>query len=171
MSLKKALMAKERPTAEFPIQVKDPSKYQAQVTRFHAQLRVFSEAGKDVGEINKKLKNAERALKRCYKVLNLRALAPPDFESLVYLHPPTVSQVEGKSIEDVPLWNDDTFRPALIAATAYDADMSAEEWASVISEGMSEGEFKALWSTVLSLNTLPRSVSGAVPKEFEQTPL
>jgi type II secretory pathway pseudopilin PulG len=164
MSLKEELLKKERPTVDFPIQVKDATKAQAKLTALQNQLRMLQSAGKETGEVEKQLKSAVRAVKRCYKTLKLRALTPAEFEDLVYLHPPTPEQVEGKNIDDVPLWNEDVFRPALISRTVINAGMNEDDWAEVL-PNLNDGEYRLLWSTVLSLNTLPRQMPSNLPKD------
>ena len=164
MALKDDLLKKDRPAVMFPIQIKDPSKIQLTIADLEKQKRILILAKKDTSVVDKKIANANRQLKKCFREIRLLSLEPAEYEKLVYENPPTVEQVKGKSIEDVPLWDDSTFQPALIAATAVDAGMTAEEWSETIKSSFTAGEFRMLWAAVLGINNLPRQISAALPK-------
>jgi hypothetical protein len=79
--------------------------------------------------------------------VEVRALPPVEWDALIGLHP----------AEDTSLrWNDETFRPAALAACVYAPDGSqrdAEWWASLRKAGtVTAGELNALYAAVIRLN-------------------
>lgn len=119
---------------------------------------------------------AQAALEGCYETILLRALpltGEVTVESLIAEHPPTPDQMAkakrereearrlGDPVPPWPSWNDDTFRPALLAATA-DGDMTAEDWSTMLGDRMSTGEVRGLWAACMAVNLLGRAADPVV---------
>ncbi|MBW0088232.1 hypothetical protein I4I73_03255 [Pseudonocardia sp. KRD-184] len=82
--------------------------------------------------------------------LKLRALPADEFEQLMAEHPPTDQQRE-----DGAIWNEATFRPALLSRSEVPLDgeesLSWEDWAQLMTL-LPFGEVRELFDTALALN-------------------
>lgn len=102
----------------------------------------------EVQEAARKVDGAQAKLDACYEPLTLTALPPADFEALMAAHPPTKEQ-RSKDFE----WNEETFRPALLAVTV-EGDMTEDDWAEMNKSGqITWGEFTALFNACLNVNS------------------
>lgn len=84
------------------------------------------------------------------ELVTLRGLPADEFQVLIEEHPPTAEQAAAGDI-----WNEDTFRPALLSASEVPLDgeqpLSPEDWAA-LGPTMPLGERNALFDTALALN-------------------
>lgn len=107
---------------------------------------------------------------------HLRALPNETFEALVEQHPPTKDQKDKWRKENPQLaslggglrWNDETFRPALIAACCIDPEMDdvdAKDFCSG-AEGYTEADVEHVYQTAININTRRRSID---PKGSRKT--
>ncbi|MFO7164906.1 MAG: hypothetical protein DIU75_016375 [Mycolicibacterium hassiacum] len=162
------LRARQRPTTTYRIVV-DPDGLPAAQQAFAAAVRerdrvkataVGRGRAAALRRAEQAVAEAQARLDACYADIVLQALRPADLEALVAAHPPTAEQMEAARKQsrergtdpEWPAWNDDTFRPALIAACAVDPQRSAEEWAEFMAECLSEGEQTGLWRACLEVN-------------------
>jgi len=100
---------------------------------------------------------AQAELDACYEPIVFRGISDKAFEALVAEHPPVGDDKEKAA------WNVETFRPALIAACAVDADLTAEEWAEELaSERWTKADLNEIFSAAVRANT--RTVSEGLPK-------
>lgn len=157
-SLRDRLLSKELPSIEYPIEVSDPSDLLHKAAQAQAKLAELTRKGTKRGSdafkrAERAAKRAEKALDGCYVKVRFRALSAHDYDALIDAHPPTAAQ-KAEEEEGDTVWNEDTFRPALIALCAED-EMSEQDWAEVLGR-MSKGERRALWVTVLNLNEFNR---------------
>lgn len=186
-SQRERLLARKLPSVPYGILV-DAEGAQAareRVEQAQQALRQARLADRDVEAAEREFAEAQAALDGCYEQIVLRALpldGPVTVEKLIAEHPPTEQQLAKAKAErdearrrgdpppDWPAWNDATFRPALLAATA-EGDMTAEDWAQVLSTRMSTGEVRSLWAACLAINTMGRAADPVVlPKGWTRTP-
>lgn len=75
------------------------------------------------------LDEAEEAAAGCIVTFRFEGLSGPDWDALVDEHPATTAQTDRarKAKEPAPVWNEETFEPALIAATCIDPEMTYEQ--------------------------------------------
>lgn len=155
MSLKADLSERKRPSMPYTVQLTDPAEATAAVQQAERMVRQAEIKG-DAAEVKKRkaaLTRAKKQLQRCFKVFEIVALEPDEYEDLICEHPPTREQIEkaGKDPSEMPEWNADTFYPALLAA-CVDDDMTAEDWAAFLKRRMSRGERRQLQYALVAVN-------------------
>lgn len=170
------LLGRARPSLSYRLLVDAEGAERAQLALSRArsadrQVRL-AERGEDASEAAARgVTEAEAELSACYEAIRLRALplaGAVTVEALIKAHPPTPAQLaaaraereeaqqRGEAPPDWPMWDDDTFRPALLAASAADAGMSADDWTTFLAEHVSVGEALGLWHACLSINQQQR---------------
>ena len=164
--IKTRLMSRERPSLVYTLQLEDSSELKERLAKAKIQLERSSKAEKD--KATRRVKRLEKQIANTAVKVKFTALPRAEYEELIYTYPPTVEQVDGKSDEDVPVWNTDSFPAALIAACS-DTGMTADEWQSVLDNNLNKGESQLIWATVLQLNELPKQVDSSIPKGFAAT--
>jgi hypothetical protein len=73
---------------------------------------------------------AQEEVNACFHRITFRGLPEKEFDALVQLYPPTNEAIE-KAKEDgdeMPLFDEETFYPALLEHCAQDSELSAAEW-------------------------------------------
>jgi hypothetical protein len=155
MSLKADLSGRKRPSMPYSVQVTDPAEATTALQQAERMVRQ-AEIKDDKAELKRcrtAVTRAKKTLAACFKVFEIVALEPDEYEDLIDEHPPTPGQIEkaGKNPSEMPEWNDDTFYPALLAA-CVDDDMTAEDWAAFLKRQMSRGERRQLQYAVLAIN-------------------
>lgn len=174
------LLARPRPAAPYPVLV-DPDRAErakarlatAQAAMRQVVLRGDRATKEEHDQAAAEQAAAEKDLGGCYETVMLQALKPADVEDLIAAHPPTADQLakakqereqarqRGDQPPDWPAWNDASFRPALLEASA-DSDMTAADWADLLSNSMSVGEVRALWAACLRVNLADRMADPVV---------
>lgn len=155
MSLKADLSERKRPSMPYSVQLTDPAEATAAVHRAERMARQAEIKG-DAAEVKKRkaaLTRARKQLQQCFKVFEIAALEPDEYEDLIAEHPPTREQIEkaGNDPSEMPEWNADTFYPALLAA-CVDDDMTAEDWAAFLKKRLSRGERRQLEYALVAIN-------------------
>ena len=149
LSLREALARKVQPSRTYRLQVADPTYAQTALRDAQGQLRSahLLQDEKRITQAEQALAAASDAVEACWQPLRLLSIGER-FEELLAEHKPTHAQREAGAD-----WNPDTFRPALIAACAVDAGMSAEEWAQLLAgEQWSTGDRRRLFELALEAN-------------------
>jgi multidrug efflux pump subunit AcrA (membrane-fusion protein) len=172
------LLSRPRPSVGYPVQVVDRETLtaaQADLAAAQAEQRQVVLAAKPKTSAarrlaDKRLAAAQAAADACYEVITLTALPTSGeitAETLAAAHPPTDEQMaaarknrdeaarRGEPLPPWPSWNEDTFRPALLAACS-DNGMSEEDWRVFLAERMSAGEVRGLWLACLAVNERER---------------
>lgn len=168
------LLARPRPSLAYPLLVDQDAVDAARrdLGQAHADARQAMLAKNtddaEVQAAQRRITDAEQAVHACYETVVLRALPPGDVERLRADHPPTEQQMAAakaereraaKRGEEPPLWpewNEDTFRPALLAACTPDSGMGADDWATFLQGHVSDGEARGLWLACLAVNARER---------------
>lgn len=159
MGLKDRFAARQRPQETFPLRMEFGPESEAAEREFNAAVLELASARErglpDVGALQRRVDAAREKRESFYEFLVVRAMAPAEFEDLVSQHPATEEQHAKAKAEDrphKPIWNPDTFIPALLAAS-IDSDMSGEDWAELTSKGpVAAGEVGALFNAALQVN-------------------
>ncbi|MFI2663738.1 hypothetical protein [Micromonospora carbonacea] len=149
------------------------------------QVTLADRSPEDVAAAHARVDAAARAVDACYETIVLTALplvGEVTTESLIAAHPPTDAQMAaaktdrdkarhaGEEVPPWPAWNDATFRPALLAASAQTAGMSEQDWAVMLGERMSAGEVRGLWAACVAINLTGRAAEPVVlPKGWTRT--
>lgn len=124
---------------------------------------------------------AQAALDACYEVITFTALEPAAVEALMNAHPPTQAQLATatadreeaqqrgeRDLPDWPEWNEDTYKPAMLAACC-DNGMTADDWATFLRSNLSTGERSDIWQHVVAVNAKVRVADPMIiPKELMQ---
>lgn len=155
MSLKADLAKRKRPSMPYSVQLTDPAEATAALQKAERMVRQ-AEIKDDKAGLKKcrsAVTRAKQKLADCFKVFEIVALEPDEYEDLIDEHPPTPGQIEkaGKDPSEMPEWNADTFYPALLAA-CVDDDMTAEDWAEFLKRQMSRGERRQLQYALIAVN-------------------
>lgn len=180
------LLGRSRPSLPYQLLV-DPdgaAKARERLERAQQIARQARLAGRDQEAAEQELAAAGEELAGCYETIMLRSLplkGEVTCEKLIAAHQPTQQQMaeakaardeakrQGESVPDWPSWNDDSFRPALLAASA-DGDMTADDWALMLADRMSAGEVRGLWAACLAVNLVGRAADPVVlPKDWTRT--
>lgn len=153
MSLRERLKARARPSAPFHLRMADDSEAKTALAKAEMELRrtiiADGEGTDEAAAAEQKVADAREQVRACYEELTLTALPPEDLEALIAEHPPTKDQREQ---DGDATWNEDTFRPALLAATV-EGDVSEEDWADMYQTGqLNLGEFRRLYFACLDVN-------------------
>ncbi|WFE45302.1 hypothetical protein [Verrucosispora sp. WMMD1129] len=173
------LLGRSRPKLPYRILVDEDGADRARqrLDVANAAARQARLADRGVAEALAEVEAAQAELDGCYETIVLRALpltGKVTVETLTAEHPPTPEQMAAgkKAREDAraagdpvppwPAWNDDTFRPALLSASAPDAGMSAEDWSEMLGSRMSAGEVRGLWAACLAINLTGRAAEPVV---------
>ncbi|MEU8264482.1 hypothetical protein AB0C02_28150 [Micromonospora sp. NPDC048999] len=180
------LLGRSRPSLPYPLLV-DPdgaARARERLERAQVVARQARLTGRDQDAAEAELVAAGEELAGCYETIVLRALpmrGEVTVEKLIAAHPPTQKQMaqaktdrdeaqqRGEKPPDWPSWDDDTYRPALLAATA-ESDMTADDWTDMLAERMSTGEVAGLWAACLAINSSARATDAVVlPKGWIRT--
>lgn len=101
----------------------------------------------------KAVEAARRELDGCFHRIVFKGLPESDFDALVQLHPPTNAQIEEAKErgDEMPLYNEASFYPALLEHCAQDSELSAAEWADELA-GWTRAERRDIQSKALEAN-------------------
>jgi hypothetical protein len=152
------LLARKRPSIVYQLAVVDDTDAVTELAEAkdaldRAELRLDDTAGQAVTDAEKRLAAARRAVEACYEPVTLTAMDPAAFEALVAEHPGR----EGKDER----WNDATFPLACFRACVDTSDLSADEWAELLTTSVSQAEQVALYAVAIAANA--RWPSGSIP--------
>lgn len=151
-SLRAALKRKARPTVTYAALVGDPAQPAAVLADARQKLRMAAASGDDTAAQLEEVRAAEADLERCWQPIVLQSIPAAAFMSLLAEHPPTKEQ-KAEAAE----WNPETFQPALIAASAVDSGMNAQQWAEELaSDRWSTAERNELFGKCLEVNLTTR---------------
>jgi hypothetical protein len=151
--LRAVLARKKHPSVTYLALLDDPGQAAAVLAEARAQCRIAKATGEDTTAAQAAVDEAQAQLDACWQPIVLRSIPAAQFTALVDEHPPTKEQkAEGAQ------WNPETFQPALIAACAQDAGMTAEQWTEELtSDRWSTAERNELFGKCLEVNlTTPR---------------
>lgn len=126
-----------------------------------------------VGSVAERLRKAEKRLDKLRTevaehtvAVRLRAMSRPTWDALISEHPPTEAQIEQWEKDGAiaiwrPMWNEETFSPALLALCAVDDDghelMPVDKWQDIWkSEEWSAAELNGLSRAAVNINNLTR---------------
>lgn len=152
-SLRDALAKRRVREDTFSIQIADDTEAQSKLKEMKQRL-LLAGVGKD-GEAKtaaqvdarEQVAAAQAEVDACWHPILLRALPRVDWEALRAAHPPKPGAPEDA------LWDQESLLPALVAACAVDADLSAEEWAEEL-KSWSHGDTHKLYMTAMRVNTV-----------------
>ena len=129
-SLRAALAAKRVREAVYPLAVEDDLEPRKRLEEARARRLMLSVSRQRdeaaIADARAEEDAAQTAVDACYYPLRLRGLGAADLEALRQAYPP-------KPDDEDADFDEDAFRPALIAACAVDSDLSGEEWAAELS--------------------------------------
>lgn len=146
-----ALARKHRLSRTYLMPVADPAAAYERLTRAQSDLRQAVASGADGTVQQQALDDATGALAACWHRIVLHNVPPGQFEALLKQHPPSHEQKQAGA-----QWDPDTFQPALIAACADEAGLTADEWAvELASDRWSMAERNELFAEALAVNTVP----------------
>jgi hypothetical protein len=154
VNLREALAAKRVREAVYPLAVEDDAEPRKRLEEARAR-RILAGIGKDPEEEALAAARAEEAAAQadvdaCYHPLRLRGLSAADMEALRQACPPKPGEADGDEFDE------DLFRPGLIAACAVDSDLSAEEWAEELtSDRWTLGDVATLYRLALEVCRKP----------------
>jgi hypothetical protein len=148
---KDSLSRKLRPRRVYRMQVAEPTAAQlAALADARQTLRMALVTSDRAGQVKaeKAEKAARASLDTCVQEIVLHNVAPPRLAALIDEHPPSKEQqAEGAA------WNPDTFEPALIAESAQELGLTAEQWAAELaSDRWSLEERTEMFSLALEVN-------------------
>jgi hypothetical protein len=149
-SLRDRLAAKKHPSVTYPVLLADPAEPAAAAAQARSELRQALAAGDETATAaaQQAADDATAALDACWQPIVLRSIPAEQLTALIAEHPPAKEQ---KAQGDQ--WNPETFQPALIAACAHDAGMTAEQWAQELaSDRWSTAERNELFGKCLEVN-------------------
>ncbi len=172
------LLSRPRPAIGYPLLVVDQqtlSAAQAELGAAQADLRqvVLADKPKTSAarrKADQRVAAAQAAVDLCYETITLTALPTAGevtAEILAAAHPPTDAQMakvrqerqeaaqRGEPAPPWPVWNDDTFRPALLTACSSNG-MSEQDWRVFLAEHVSNGEAAGIWLACLAINQRER---------------
>lgn len=168
VSQRDRLLTRTRPTIVYRLLVDGEAVVAARAALAEAQHRERQVRLSSVGKrrdaalrrARQAVVEAQAQVDACYEPIVLQALEPGELEALIAAHPPTPEQwraAEERAQQrgeqpDWPDWNPDTFRPALLAACAVEAGMTADDWAAFLRSNVSAGEQAALWRAAMEVN-------------------
>lgn len=146
--LRAVLARKNHPSVTYLALLDDPGQAAAVLAEARAQLRMAKAAGEDAAPAQVAVDQAQAQLDACWQPIVLKSIPAAQLTALIDEHPPTKEQkAEGAQ------WNPETFQPALIAACAQDAGMTAEQWAHELTSGRwSTAERNELFGKCLEVN-------------------
>lgn len=158
MGLREQFAARQRPQEQFALRMDfgpEADAAEREHTRASAALAEATAAGAvDLKSLQRRVDETRAKREANYAFLTVQALPPSEFEDLISAHPATdeqVSKAEQRG-ERKPIWNHDTFVPALLAA-CIDSDMTVDDWAELIEKGpVASGEVGALLQAALNVN-------------------
>lgn len=169
MSLKSRLAERERPTAVYPLQIADPTdatKALEAAQKSHRRSVLQNDPQTpEYKKTKRAVAAAEKKLRECFEEIRFRALPPAIYEALISAHPPTKEQLDAAKPGEEPVWDVETFRPALISA-CVEGDMSESDWAEALTQRLSKGEVQALFVTALTVNEQVRGPGDVIPKGY-----
>jgi hypothetical protein len=160
VSLREALASKRSQQTHYDLVIGDSAEPEAALQAASADLRLAQHRDDQdaMTAARVSVEEARAALQACLHRIHFQPLEPDVFEALIGAHEPTKAQrAEGER------WNPSTFRAALIAACAVDADLSEQEWAAELAgKRWSHADRDEIFAAALAANVVPRSLS--VPK-------
>jgi hypothetical protein len=175
-SPRERLLGRPRPSLPYPILVDDPSDARRNLERVERTARQVmlrhDEGTKAHKAARAELDAAQQAVDGCYQWVILQAMPPAEYEQLKAEHPPTEAQLgAAKQAGELPPDCDTAaFVPEVLAAST-DVGMSAQDWAALLDQNMSDGERQELRVVVLGLNERSRFAEPVVlPKGSTMTP-
>lgn len=132
-----------------------------QATRFVAERDDDPQAGAEVDRAQRAVEEAQAGVDACFHRITFAGLPAADFDALVQLHPPTEEQLQQASRvgDEPPMWDLDSFLPALLEASTQDSELTAAEWAAELT-GWTRAERAELAARVLEASV--RSFSAAL---------
>lgn len=160
MSLLDDIKARELPSESYKLAKKDTTLAQAAYSAATMALRRLESKGEKKStaaykRAAKSVDETQQALDACYIELIVRALPADEYDALIDKHPPTEAQeAKAKEKSEEIVWNEDTFKPALLSASV-DGDMSADDWSAALKK-MTKAESRELWVMCLTLNEMSR---------------
>lgn len=172
-SLRARLADKELPSITYNLRVADPAAAERNLHAAASAHRDVLIANDDLNSAavrlsKRRLAAAEQAVADCYEPLVLRAIEPDLYEKLRDKHPPTEEQRA-----DGDMWNAETLRAPLIAATVVDDDPAEDPdawWSDFLSTKASSGERESLFGACLAVNEAARVSDPVVlPKGLPMT--
>lgn len=148
-SLRDRLSKKCHPTATYLVLLDDPAEPAAALAAARQEVRLVKAAGQEpTPELLVTVEEAEARVAACWQPIVVRSIPAEQLTALVAEHPPTKEQKT-----EAAQWNPETFQPALIAACAQDAGMTAEQWAHELTSGRwSTAERNELFGKCLEVN-------------------
>lgn len=150
-SLRERLANKARRSVAHTFVLEDVAEEEAAL-RSARGLKFIAETKSDADAVkthDAAIKRAEKALRAKTETVTLLAMRPDDFEALLDAHPATDGQKE-KDSESI--YDYDSLLPALLVESVQDSDMSEQDWATVLRENMSHGEWAEVRDKLLDLN-------------------
>ena len=155
------LLARKRPTVDYQLAVEDEADAVAELNAAkealdQARFRDDDGAEQAIADAEARLDAARAAVDACYEPATLTALSPADFEAMIAR--PEYAPRDGKEEK----WNGDTFPAAIfLACVDTSGDMSAEDWATLVTENVSAGERESLYLVAIGVNA--RWPTGSIP--------
>ena len=155
------LLARKRPTVDYQLAVEDDTDAVAELNAAkealdRARFRDDDNANAAIMGAEARLDAARAAVEACYEPATLTALLPADFEAMIAR--PEYAPRDGKEEK----WNGDTFPAAcFLACVDTSGDMSAQDWATFVTENVSQAEREHLYVTAIAINA--RWPSGSIP--------
>lgn len=103
-------------------------------------------------QVAERLQGAEAAAESSRVRLVFQAVSHLTYQELRVAHPPTARQIEeaAKDGSGFPVFDPDTFAPALVAAQLVDPAPDPEEFAGFWAE-LSDGQLTHLWTTAMAV--------------------
>lgn len=168
--LRGALAARKARLSHFDIPVADSDVADAsarkveRLTNMLNLLRVQDGDTESVKRLEKQVEDAKTELAACFHRIHFRGLSGEDYDALLNEHPPTAEQKKEKDEQGrPPLFNPDTFIPALLEACYVGDDgMTADEWKAEL-EDWPWPDRVDLQRAVTNANTRP--FSDGIPKD------
>lgn len=162
MSLRDRLTQRQLPSTRVSLRIDfSPEADAAEDALRNALLELqIAEAGRlGVEEAQAKVDAAQAVVDEGYEHMVVNALPPADMDALIAAHPPTAEQ---KQRDQSVVWNEDTFRPAVLAA-CVEGDTTETDWRELIEKGaVTLGEVRALVNAAMLAND--RSIDVRVGK-------
>jgi len=142
------------------------------------QARASLVSPEELDRLRAAVDEAENAVFDCTIKFKLQAISRKRYEALILEHPPTAEQklqAQGKSDDEQPAFNADTFPMALISQSVVEItaggqvlDLTPDEISGWLNEDeWNNNEIFTLWMTALSVNNSRRI--GDLPKDFART--
>jgi hypothetical protein len=154
------LLNRARLSGEHPIRIDDDTEARMEVEQARILLNLLEMHGDGADQAaalrkaKARLKRAEAKVRACYEFVQLRAMEPAAFETLIGQHKPR------PGTED-QVWNLETFPPAVLLACVQ-GDRSPQDWEHILAHVLSTGERRDLCNAAIRLNL--RTPDASLPK-------